>query len=65
MSLPTRTYLMTREEQRNFDPARFTANLKAAGFVFDHEVCPIKLKRPFDQIAAADDAIQWRQWDVS
>jgi hypothetical protein len=28
ISLPTRTYLMTREEQQNFDPARFTANLE-------------------------------------
>ena len=58
-----RIYIMSENEQANFDPDNFVANLKAAGFRFDSESCPFKLTQPWDKIAGAGGSVIWRQWD--
>jgi hypothetical protein len=58
-----RVYILSKEEQANFDPDKFTENLKAAGFEFDSTVCPIKIKQPWDRITAYD-CTMYRQWEL-
>lgn len=60
-----RTCFMTVEERISFDPVAFSAKLRAAGFTFVSDTCPIKLCRPFDQVDLCDGTILWRQWDVT
>lgn len=57
-----RYYVLHKDEQQNFDPVAFTEHLKAAGFKFDHEGCPVKITKPWDQ-QTVDGAVFFRQWD--
>lgn len=57
-----RTYIMSVDEQRNFDPDAFTFNLKLAGFEFDNDTCPIKLRDPWLRVTLESGAVLWRQW---
>jgi hypothetical protein len=57
-----RTYLMTAEEQANFDPYLFTQHLKDAGFEFDSEMCPVQIKKPWDRVDLGNGDFLYRQW---
>lgn len=56
------TYLMTAEEQKNFNPVKFVTKLKEAGFKLENESCPVKLVQPWDKIDV-EDGVLWRQWE--
>jgi hypothetical protein len=58
-----RTCVLTVEEQKSFDPVAFVAKLKAAGFKFVSEACPVKLAPGWDTIPGPDGQVIWRQWD--
>lgn len=59
-----RTCTLTAQDRQNFDPAAFTAKLKAAGFLFDSETCPVKIKKPWHASEdAATGSVIYRQWE--
>jgi hypothetical protein len=58
-----RTCILTTDEQKTFDPVKFTGKLKAAGFEFDRETCPVKIKRPWAVKSLPDGSAEYRQWD--
>jgi len=57
-----KTYVFTAEDKRNFDPQTFTKRLKEAGFEFDSETCPVKIKKPWDQRDGGNGSTVFRQW---
>jgi hypothetical protein len=58
-----RVYVVTAEERATFDPQNCVAAMKAAGFTFLSEVCPIKLTQPWELVEAGNGAMAFRQWD--
>ena len=58
-----RTYVLTLEEQSNFDPVRLVANLKRRGFRFISDSCPVKLVRPFTIEPKLDGTFVYTQWE--
>lgn len=60
---PTRTCLLTVAEREVFDPGTFTAKLKAAGFQFDSDFCPIKIKPPWTAVPQGNGDVLYSQWD--
>jgi hypothetical protein len=56
------TYLMTPAERAEFDPIEFTEKLKAAGFILDRDTCPIKIRKPYEEIHQPDGSVLWRQF---
>ena len=53
---------LTPEEQRDFDPAQFLTKMKAAGFKFDSEACPVKIAQPWGRIIEPDGtAVYWQR----
>jgi hypothetical protein len=59
-----RTYVISKEERGDIDLITLTQTLKAAGFKFDSEVCPIKFTRPFEQKELQDGSVVLMQWDL-
>jgi hypothetical protein len=58
-----RTYVMSKHEQVCFNPADFTESLKDAGFIFDSDACPVKIKQPWCRTERADGTVIYRQWE--
>jgi hypothetical protein len=59
---PDASYTMTKEDQDNFDPGEFVAKLKAAGFKFISEDCPIKLAGSHLRVKLPNGTVVWQQW---
>jgi hypothetical protein len=60
-----RSYTMTAEQRLDFDAEAVTEALKAAGFTFDRDTCPIRFKRP---MAVSENEktgeVTWTQWEM-
>lgn len=56
-----RVCVLTVAEQSTLDPDTFVAKLKAAGFVFVSETCPIKLRKPWSAHRLSDGSFEYRQ----
>ena len=62
---PSASYVMSVEEQENFNPVLFVERLKSAGFKFLSEDCPIKLAGYHQRLPQEDGSVIWRQWVTS
>jgi len=58
-----RTYTMSNEDRMNFNPRKFVEDMKAAGFIFESESCPVKIKHPWDSVRSPEGVVVFRQWD--
>jgi hypothetical protein len=55
---------MSVQEQIDFDPDLFVERMKAAGFKFISDKCPIKLAGRHKTINQPDGTVLWQQWMV-
>jgi hypothetical protein len=60
-----RCLVLTLVDQADFSPALFTARLKEAGFKFDNDTCPVKIRKPWLRLDANDGMAVYIQWDLS
>jgi hypothetical protein len=57
---------ITREDLRSFhcgEPAALVAKMKAAGFVFEREQCPVKIAPPYHIKGLPDGTLQFIQFE--
>lgn len=58
-----RVYVLSKREQEHFNPVELTESLKDAGFIFDADTCPVKIKEPWNRTARSDGTVVYRQWE--
>lgn len=53
--------LLSPEDLENLTHTEFVKKLKAQGFRFDSEDCPVKVTRPCQQTQLPDGSVMWQQ----
>jgi hypothetical protein len=57
----TKRITFTAAERHEFDPFTWVQHMKAAGFVFEHDTCPVKIRQPWGCQENADGSVTYIQ----